>query len=225
MFAGMLDVTLPDHPLLHAGWLHAEFPSPLGMLDVPAWLGAWLAPSVDGPDPILHVDVPPPPDDTVRAAVRDLLRHHGYKPTGRGKPSSEYLVRAVDEGRLPSINLAVDACNAASLRSGLPISVVDVARVRPPLAIAPGAADAAFVFNASGQTIDVSGLLCLHDADGPCANAVKDSQRSKTTADTRAILAVIWGTRALPGRTAATLAFYAALLTRAGARVTTRCSP
>ena len=28
------------------------------------------------------------------------------------------------------------------------------------------------MFNASGQTIDVGGLLCLFDAEGPCANAV-----------------------------------------------------
>ena len=35
--------------------------------------------------------------------------------------------------------------------------------------------------HASGQAIDVSGLLCLFDAEGPCANGVKDSQRFKDT--------------------------------------------
>jgi hypothetical protein len=35
-----------------------------------------------------------------------------------------------------------------------------------------------YVFNQSGQTIDVAGLLCLFDSDGPCGNAVKDSQRT-----------------------------------------------
>ncbi len=30
--------------------------------------------------------------------MRKLLRHGGYKPTGRGKPASEYLVRAAGEG-------------------------------------------------------------------------------------------------------------------------------
>jgi hypothetical protein len=46
----------------------------------------------------------------VRAAVRDMLRPGGCKPTGRGKPASEYLVRAASEGQLAPINLAVDAC-------------------------------------------------------------------------------------------------------------------
>src|SRR5688500_10516642 len=93
--------------------------------------------------------------DEVRAAVRDLLRHGGYKPTGRGKPASEYLIRAVSEGALSSINPAVDACNVVSLHSGLPISVVDLDRARPPFRIAVAAAETTYVFNASGQTIDV----------------------------------------------------------------------
>ena len=206
----MLDVILPDHPTLEAGLLVCEFASPLGGSNVPGWMTDLLRADADAPFTS---------DDDVRAAVRDLLRHGGYKPTGRGKPSAEYLVRAVAEGRLPSINLAVDACNVVSLHSGLPISVVDVDLVRPPLAIRHGAPESTYVFNASGQQISVAGLLCLCDADGPCANAVKDSQRSKTHAGTRTTLSVIWGTRSLPGRTAAALAFYAELLERAGARV------
>ncbi|MCB9898752.1 MAG: hypothetical protein H6828_15935 [Planctomycetes bacterium] len=211
----MLDVALPDHPSLEAGLLVATFAEPLGALPVPEFLGELLRP--DARAPLSS-------DDDVRAAVRDLLRHGGYKPTGRGKPSSEYLVRAVAEQRLPSINLAVDACNVVSLHSGLPISVVDLERVRPPLSIAHGEADASYVFNASGQQISVAGLLCLCDADGPCANAVKDSQRTKTHAGTRSTLSVIWGTRNSPGRTASALAFYAELLERAGARVETSCA-
>jgi DNA/RNA-binding domain of Phe-tRNA-synthetase-like protein len=97
----------------------------------------------------------------VRVAVRDLLRHGGYSPTGRGKPASEYLVRAASEGALRSINLAVDACNAVSLHSGFPISVVDLARAREPFRIGIAPPGASYVFNASGQTIDLAGLLCL----------------------------------------------------------------
>jgi hypothetical protein len=32
--------------------------------------------------------------------------------------------------------------------------------------------------------IDPAGRLCLSDAGGPCANAVKDAQRTKTGLDT-----------------------------------------
>jgi len=54
-------------------------------------------------------------------------------------------------------------------------------------------ADARYVFNASGQTIDREGLLCLCDAEGPCTNAVKDTQRTKTHGGTRRTLSIVWG--------------------------------
>ena len=60
------------------------------------------------------------------------------------------------------------------------------------------------MFNSAGQEIDLEGLLCLHDANGPCANAVKDAQRTKTDAATTKVWIVIWGTKALAGRTDAT---------------------
>jgi DNA/RNA-binding domain of Phe-tRNA-synthetase-like protein len=149
--------------------------------------------------------------------VRDLLRQAGYKPTGRGKPASEFLLGAAAEGPLNSINLAVDACNGVSLHSGLPISVVDLHRAREPLSIQVAGPEARYVFNASGQTIDLEGLLCLFDAEGPCANAVKDAQRTKTHAGTRRTLSIVWGTNALPGRTAAVARWYRTLLEEAGA--------
>jgi len=207
MDAGVV-VGLDEHPLLEAGLFETAFPRPLGELASPAWLLALLAPGASAPLSS---------DDTVRSEVRRLLRSGGYKPTGRGKPSSEYLLRAVAEGALAGINLAVDACNAVSLHSGLPISVVDLDRVVPPLRIGLAPEGARYAFNASGQEIELAGLLCLHDAGGPCANGVKDSQRSKTHAGTRRTLTVIWGSRALPGRTAATLELHTGLLGRAGA--------
>lgn len=156
-------------------------------------------------------------DDAVRAAVRDLLRSGGFKPTGRSKPASEYLLRAAADGALAPINPAVDACNVVSLHSGLPISVVDLDLARPPLSVGLAAAGASYVFNRSGQTIDVGHLLCLHDAEGPCANAVKDAQRTKTGPATRRTLSLVWGTRALPGRVDRATAWYRALLEEAGA--------
>ncbi len=201
-------LTVDPHPLLDAAAFTTTFPSPMDTLG-----------RVEALTALLRLDAPAPlsADDAVRTAVRDLLRHGGYKPTGRGKPASEYLVRAVGEGALSSINAAVDACNAVSLHSGLPISVVDLARAQGPFRLGLAPAGATYVFNASGQTIDVEGLLCLFDAEGPCANAVKDAQRTKTTPATTQTLTVIWGTSALPGRTAKTLAWYRDVLTALGA--------
>jgi DNA/RNA-binding domain of Phe-tRNA-synthetase-like protein len=203
-----VSLTLDPHPLLDAFVLTATFPAPLREIHSPGWLAGALRPDADAP---LR------PDDTVRAAVRDLLRQGGYKPTGRGKPASEYLARAAADGTLGPINAAVDACNVVSLHSGLPVSVVDLDRARPPFRVALADAGERYVFNAAGQEIALGGLLCLHDADGPCANGVKDSQRTKTGDSTRRTLSVIWGTRALPGRAAAAGAWYRELLGRLGA--------
>jgi DNA/RNA-binding domain of Phe-tRNA-synthetase-like protein len=205
-------IDLAPHPSLDARAFVTELAAPLGAAPSPDWLIALLSVGGIAPSPLQ-------PDERVRAQVRDLLRHGGYKPTGRGKPASEYLVRAAQEGGLRSINLAVDVCNAVSLHSGLPISVVDCDKLDPPLRIDFGASGDRYVFNAAGQEIDVAGLVCLFDRGGPCANAVKDAQRTKTADTTRSTLTVIWSARELGARADAALAFYRELLERAGASV------
>lgn len=201
-----LDVA--PHPLLEAAAFTTEFPRALGECPTPDAITRWMRAAEGAPFTT---------DDAVRKAVRDLLRHGGYKPTGRGKPASEYLLGVAAEGPLPAINLAVDACNAASLHSGLPISVVDLDRARGGFAVRIVDEGTSYVFNASGQTIDLGGLVCLCDDDGPCANAVKDAQRTKTGPATRRTFSIVWGTRALPGRAAAVAAWYRTLLEGAGA--------
>lgn len=199
-------LTAADHPLLRFGAFKTEFEGPL---ESPRWLVDLLA---DG------ADAPLARSEDVRKAVRDLLRHGGYKPTGRGKPASEYLVRAAGgDGGLRSINLAVDACNAVSLHSGLPVSVVDADLAAPPYRIEVAPEGARYVFNPAGQEIDLKGLLCLCDADGPCANAVKDSQRTKTHAGTRRTLSVVWGCAGHEDRLDRAVAWYRELLDAAGA--------
>lgn len=199
-----LELQVDPHPLLDLGAFETNF---VGPLDTPSFLDALMT---------SRADAPVSASEQVRNAVRALLRHGGYKPAGRGKPASEYLVRADAEGGLARINLAVDACNAVSLHSGLPISVVDLDLARPPLRVGI-ADDVEYVFNSAGQPIRVKGLLCLHDADGPCANAVKDAMRTKTRAETRRTLSLVWGSNALAGHTAATVAWYRDVLARAGA--------
>jgi DNA/RNA-binding domain of Phe-tRNA-synthetase-like protein len=199
---------IDPHPLLDARVFATTFVRPLGETPTPPEIFALL--SLDAAAPLKS-------DDQVREAVRLLLRHGGFKPAGRSKPASEYLIRAVGDKALSSINACVDVCNIVSLHSGLPISVVDLAKARSPFKIAIAPAGSSYVFNASGQSIDLGGLLCLGDADGPCANAVKDAQRTKTDAQTTQTLTVIWGTNALPGRAAAAEKWYRELLHQLGA--------
>ncbi len=200
---------LDPHPTLRLAAFTTAFPAPLAELPTPPAVLAMLG--IDAPAPLRR-------DESVRAAVRDMLRHGGYKPTGRGKPASEYLVRAASEGTLGAINLAVDACNAVSLHSGFPISVVDLDRARGPFRIGIAAAGTTYVFNASGQEIDLAGLLCLFDAEGPCGNAVRDAQRTKTGSGTRATLSVIWGCAGFEERVGETERWYRSVLDQVGAR-------
>lgn len=187
------------HPLLDLAAFRVRFSRPIGELATPEEVLALLTPAAEAP---LRSD------DEVREKVRALLRHGGYKPTGRGKPASEYLLRAATEGVLSSINLPVDVCNAVSLHSGLPISVVDLGRVTPPLRVGLAEAGQRYVFNSAGQEIDLKGLLCLFDALGPCAGPVKDSQRTKTAADTAEALVLVWGSQELPGRASQAAEWY-----------------
>jgi DNA/RNA-binding domain of Phe-tRNA-synthetase-like protein len=201
-------INVDPHPLLRVAVFSTSFPVALGDLATPPAVSEGLR--LDAPAPLQR-------DETVRGAVRDLLRFGGYKPTGRGKPASEYLVRAATEGALGSINAAVDACNVVSLHSGLPISVVDLERATAPFRIGVAPEGTSYVFNASGQEIDVGGLLRLFDAEGACANAVRDSQRTKTRAETRATLSVVWGCTGFEERLAIAERWYRELLGALGA--------
>jgi DNA/RNA-binding domain of Phe-tRNA-synthetase-like protein len=204
-------LTVDPHPLLALHALRSTLPRALGDLPSPPALLSLLDPAAAAPVGA---------DDSVRAAVRELLRHGGFKPTGRSKPASEHLLKATAEGRLgPSqgINLAVDLCNVVSLHSGLPISVVDLERAVAPLRVGLAPAGARYVFNASGQVIDIGGLISLFDAEGPCAGPVKDSQRTKTHAGTVETLVLIWGPQSLASQVEATADWYASLLREHGA--------
>ena len=208
------------HPLLVQAAFVTEFPLPLGELtSPPALLALHQEDNAEtGTTALMGLGEPTLNDDQrelLRQDVRDVLRHGGHKPTGRGKPSSEYLVRARSEGKIPEINLAVDACNAVSVRTGLPISVIDLDRASAPFEIKV-AGDEAYVFNASGQEIGLKGLLCLFDANGPIANAVKDSHPTKTSTDTVRTLSVLWGPVSHGAHVHQATAWYRAILAECG---------
>lgn len=207
-----MQLSVDDHPLLGALAFETVLPAPLAELQPPGSFEALR--QAGGPAPVAR-------DEARRKDVRDLLRHGGYKPTGRGKPSSEYLLKAAAEGGLRSINLAVDAGNIASLHSGIPISVIDLGHAVPPLRLGIAPADTSYVFNPSGQEIDVSGLLCLFDAEGPCANAVKDAQRTKTSEATLRTLSVLWAPASAAAAARETCAWYRDLLAACGATTST----
>jgi len=201
-------IEVEQHPLLRPAAFTTTFPRPLGDLETPTWVMDLLR---------LEAEAPLQRDEAVRARVRDMLRHWGHKPAGRGKPAAEYLVRAVDEGLLGSINVAVDILNVVSLHSGFSIALVDLARAHPPFRVARGPDDGTYVFNASGQEMSLKGLICLYDAVGPCGNPVKDAQRVKTGAETTDTLTIIWGVAGFENRVERAVNWYRQLLDRMGA--------
>jgi DNA/RNA-binding domain of Phe-tRNA-synthetase-like protein len=137
--------------------------------------------------------------EDVRQALRDVLRHGGYKPTGRGKPASEFLLAQALGGGLPRILDLVDINNLVSLRHAHPISVFDGHKLGADVAVRLGRAGEAYVFNTSGQTMDIAGLPVV--ARGPereaVGNAVKDAMLCKVGADTTRALYVVYGSTRL----------------------------
>lgn len=203
-----MHVEITPYPNFKPAIFTTTYPTPIAEINPPVWLTSMLN---------LAFEAPVSRAEERRTQVRDLLRHEGYKPTGRGKPAAEYLVKAAENDRLGSINTPVDACNVVSLHSGLPISVVDLDLLNSPLVIKTGSSDDSYVFNQSGQEISIAGLLCLHDEAGPCANAVKDSQRTKTSDSTTQTLSIIWGLESLADQVDASLTWYLEIIQKLGA--------
>jgi DNA/RNA-binding domain of Phe-tRNA-synthetase-like protein len=144
-----------------------------------------------------------------KAAVRDMLRHRSYKPSGRSKPSSEYLLAAALEGSFPLVNGAVDANNAVSLAWGYPASIFDRAKAGEAYLLRRGGPGEAYVFNSSAQTIGLEDLivLCRRVPDRaagegygwePCGNPVKDAMATKVFEDCSSIVAFVFQPLAEP---------------------------
>ena len=132
----------------------------------------------------------------VKARVRDMLRHGKYKPAGRGKPASEFLLKAAMAQQFPSVNPPVDVNNAISLESGLPGTIFDLKLSGPDLLLRRGQPGESYVFNRTGQGIDLQDLLLVcrrHDGEWqPCGNPVKDSMDTKIQDSTRDVVAVLY---------------------------------
>ena len=136
-------------------------------------------------------------EDAFRKACRDMMRIGSYKPTGRGKPASEYLLRSASEDAFPRINTAADINNYVSLAWIVPISLWDTDRVpADSWLFRPGKEAEEFVFNPSGQTISlldlVTGFAVKDGLETPIVTPVKDCQQTKTDAETRNIAAAVY---------------------------------
>ncbi|MBN1425573.1 hypothetical protein JXA88_13545 [Candidatus Fermentibacteria bacterium] len=126
------------------------------------------------------------------AGIRDLLRAGGFRPAGRNRPAHEFLARS--GAPLASISSVVDANNVISLRRRIPASVIDAAVCGEEIIIREGVSGERYVFNRSGQELDLEGLLVVcASSESPVASPVKDSLAAHVTEKTQAIVFCAYG--------------------------------
>lgn len=183
-----LDSTLHPLPVLPALIWAEGIASPSLTLETPSFFTELLAQIETAGEEFVPA--------SLRARVRQMLRYGHYKPTGRGKPASEYLLHAALNGSFPLVNGPVDVNNVVSLASGLPGSIFDADLSGTHLLLRRGLPGESYVFNPSGQVIDLEDLLlvCRKDDDNwtPCGNPVKDAMETKVRPGTRNVVAVLY---------------------------------
>lgn len=128
-----------------------------------------------------------------------MLRNGNYKPTGRGKPANEYLIRAVQGEKFPRINAPVDINNLISIKYLLPISLWDLELAgTDDFLFRLGQPGETYVFNSGSQEIGLQdlpvGCACFQNYPTglPIVNPVKDSLKTKTLPETRHVAAAIY---------------------------------
>ena len=139
-----------------------------------------------------------PAEEALRRGSRDVLRNGKYKPTGRGKPASEYLVRAATDDSFPRINGPVDANNLISLQHCVAVSLWDQTLAGgSELELRLGAEDEQFVFNQAGQLLRLKDLVCGCVLDhapptAPIVTPIKDSLATKIHSSTTHVAGCIY---------------------------------
>lgn len=195
--------------------VHWASKNPLAMVGMARISGVRVAPS---PPWLVEMLRTPPMEVCDPAAwdeaIRAMIRAGGFKPSGRNRPAHEFLARS---GAV-SISNVVDANNAFSLRHRLPASAVDTGVFKGACVVREGRAGEWYVFNRSGQSLDLEGLLVLCDAqDTPVASPVKDSLAAHVSGATEDVVLCIYGTKALltPGQVTRLLEEFCALVREA----------
>ena len=133
-------------------------------------------------------------------SVRGLLRQCGFQPSGRNRPANEYLLRQMMEtGTFQFILNLVDINNYLSLKYGLPMSVLDAGKFSGIPLLRLGKTNESYVFNPSGQEIDLECLIVIADEKDtgagesiPIGSPIKDSMIGKISKETTSAIGVVY---------------------------------
>jgi DNA/RNA-binding domain of Phe-tRNA-synthetase-like protein len=119
--------------------------------------------------------------------ARALYRQFGIDPT-RVRPSSEALLRRLKKGEpLPRINSLVDVANALSVQLQVPVGLYDLEKIHGEELVVRLGKDGETYTGIGKERVNVTGRICVADAEGPCGNPSADSARTMiTTATERA---------------------------------------
>ncbi|HEU0002402.1 MAG TPA: phenylalanine--tRNA ligase beta subunit-related protein [Ktedonobacteraceae bacterium] len=133
------------------------------------------------------------------AAVRGLQKSFGFDPT-RYRPSSEALLRRVLKGQgLHQVNSAVDVNNLCSLEWLLPMCIYDLRNVNGQARVRIGEPGEQYP-GIGRQMFQAENKVIIADASGIMGSTVSDSERTKVTTATTAILLAIYAPSNLDSR-------------------------
>src|SRR5947209_7913237 len=125
------------------------------------------------------------------AAVRGLQKSFGFDPT-RYRPSSEALLRRVLKGQgIYQINTAVDVNNVCSLEFLLPMCIYDLRHVEGQVRVRVGEPGEEYP-GIGRQVFQAANKVIIADDAGIMGSTVSDSERTKVTTTTTAILMAIY---------------------------------
>ena len=128
-------------------------------------------------------------------AYRDFFWEIGIDPT-KERPSSEALIRRLLRGKtLPRINPAVDAMNAASVKTLITFGLFDLDKLKFPLELKPAEGTEELVIIGGKKITVPKNFPIIVDADGNVVSATiyRDGEYAKVTEKTRNLFLLGYG--------------------------------
>ena len=119
--------------------------------------------------------------------ARALYRQFGTDPT-KVRPSSEALLRRLKKGEpFPRVNSLVDVANAMSVQLQVPVGLYDLEKIRGDVLVLRLGTEGEKYTGIGKERVNLTGRICIADAEGPCGNPSADSARTMiSTATERA---------------------------------------
>lgn len=128
-------------------------------------------------------------------AYRDFFWEIGIDPT-KERPSSEALIRRLLRGKsLPRINPAVDAMNAASVKTLITFGLFDFDRLKFPLELKPAEGKEDLVIIGGKRITVPKNFPIIRDGSGKVISATiyRDGEYAKVTEETKNLFLVSYG--------------------------------